>query len=228
VRSSVENPFIYEETNIKGTLNLLELSKDYKIKKFVFGSSSSVYGRCKEIPFLEHYKTDKQISPYASTKKAGESLCHTYSYLYSLNVVCLRFFTVYGPRGRPDMAPYLFTDKIYKGEPIKMYGDGTSRRDYTYVEDIVQGIMGALDKEIKYDVFNLGNSKTVMLKEFIAVIEEELDKKADIKQVEMPKSDVPVTYANIDKAREKLGYNPKTKIKEGMKKFIDWYKKEVA
>ncbi len=223
VRASIKDPFIYEMTNIKGTLNLLELSKEHKIKKFVFGSSSSVYGRNKEAPFSEDHRTDFPVSPYAATKKSGELMCYTYSYLYDLNIVCLRFFTVYGPRGRPDMAPYLFTQKINKGDPLKMFGDGTSRRDYTYVGDIVKGIVSALEREIKFEIFNLGNSQTVELKELISVIEKKLGKKAEIIRVEMPKEDVPMTYADISKAKKLLNYNPKTDIDEGISKFVDWY-----
>ncbi|MEM3373885.1 MAG: GDP-mannose 4,6-dehydratase [Candidatus Woesearchaeota archaeon] len=224
VRPSLENPFIYEETNVNGTLNLLELSKDYKVKNFVFASSSSVYGNNKKVPFSEDDKTDNAISPYAATKKAGEVLCYTYSYLYNLNSSCLRFFTVYGPRGRPDMAPYMFTKNILEGKPIKVYGDGSSKRDYTYVSDVVSGIIAALEKNFKYEIFNLGNSNTVSLNELIKTIEEITGKKAIIKREKMPKGDVPLTYADITKSKRLLGYEPKTNIKEGMQKFYEWYK----
>ncbi|MEM2131479.1 MAG: GDP-mannose 4,6-dehydratase [Candidatus Woesearchaeota archaeon] len=224
VRPSLENPFIYEETNVKGTLNLLELSRLFKVKNFVFASSSSVYGGNKKIPFSENDFTDNAISPYAATKKAGEVLCYTYSHLYNLNVSCLRFFTVYGPRGRPDMAPYLFTKNIIEGKPIKMFGDGTSKRDYTYISDIVSGIVSALEKNFKYEIFNLGNSDTVALKDLIKTIEEITGKKAIIKKEKMPLGDVPITYADITKSKKLLGYEPKVKIREGMQKFYDWYK----
>lgn len=223
VRPSIENPFIYEETNVKGTLNLLDLSKNFKIKNFLFASSSSVYGGNKKIPFSEDDKTDNAISPYAATKKAGEVLCYTYSHLYNLNVSCLRFFTVYGPRGRPDMAPYLFTKNILEDKTIKMFGDGSSKRDYTYIEDIVSGILFALEKNFKYEIFNLGNSETVALIDLIKAIEELTGKKAKIKKEKMPLGDVPITYADITKSKKLLNYNPKTSIKEGMKQFIDWY-----
>ncbi len=227
VRPSLENPFIYEETNVKGTLNLLELSKAFKIKNFIFGSSSSVYGNNTKIPFSEQDNTDRAISPYAATKKAGEVLCHTYSHLYGQKVSCLRFFTVYGPRGRPDMAPYLFTKNIMEGNPIKMYGDGNSKRDYTFVDDIVSGIISAMEKNYRYEIFNLGNSKTVKLKELIAVIEKNTGKKAKIKREQMPKGDVPMTYADISKSRKMLGYFPKSDITNGMACFTEWYVKNI-
>jgi UDP-glucuronate 4-epimerase len=227
VRPSLENPFIYEETNIRGTLNLLELSREFKLKNFVFGSSSSVYGLNAKVPFSEEDRTDNAISPYAATKKAGEVLCHTYSHLYGLNIICLRFFTVYGPRGRPDMAPYLFTEAIIKGKTITMYGDGTSKRDYTYVEDIVSGVISALEKKFRYEIFNLGESKTVELRKLISVIEKKTGKKAAIIKKQMPKGDVPITYADLSKSRKMLGYSPKTQIEEGMSSFIGWYMKEA-
>lgn len=228
VRPSLEDPFIYEETNIKGTLNLLELSKEFKIKNFVFGSSSSVYGTNTKVPFSENDNTDHAISPYAATKKAGEVLCYTYSHLYGLNISCLRFFTVYGPRGRPDMAPYLFTEHIIRKRPITMYGDGTSKRDYTYVGDIVSGIISALERNYRYEIFNLGESQTVELRELISVIEKNVGIKAKIIIKQMPKGDVPITFADIAKSRKMLDYRPKTGIDEGIKSFVKWYKKEVV
>jgi UDP-glucuronate 4-epimerase len=228
VRPSIKDPVLYEQTNILGTLNLLELARDNKTSNFVFGSSSSVYGKNKNIPFCENDRTDNPISPYAATKKAGEVLCHTYHYLYNLNITCLRFFTVYGPRGRPDMAPYLFTDKIYRGEPITMFGDGKSKRDYTYIKDIVSGILAAVDANHSFEIINLGNSQTVELKKFINIIEELLKKKAVINQEEMPKGDVPVTYADLSKANKLLQYSPQTDIKQGMREFISWYMNKVV
>jgi UDP-glucuronate 4-epimerase len=225
VRPSLENPFIYEETNVKGTLNLLELSRRSKIKNFVFASSSSVYGSNTKIPFSEDDKTDTPISPYAATKKAGEVLCHAYSHLYALNCSCLRFFTVYGERGRPDMAPYIFTKNVLEGTPLTMYGDGSSKRDYSYVIDVATGIISALEKNYRYEIFNLGNSHTVELKELIAIVEKETGKKAKIIRKDMPKGDVPLTYADLTKSKKMLGYNPKTDIYKGMACFVDWYKK---
>ena len=223
VRPSLSNPRLYFKVNVEGTLNLLELSKEFNIKTFIFGSSSSVYGNNEKTPFSEKDVTENQISPYASSKKAGELLCKTYSHLNNLNITCLRFFTVYGPRGRPDMAPYKFTDLISNGEQIEMYGDGTSKRDYTYVEEIVQGILSALEKSFKFEVINLGNSNPTELKRFIEIIEEALNKKAHIIEKPMPKGDVNITYADISKAKNLLNYDPKTNIEQGMKKFVEWY-----
>jgi UDP-glucuronate 4-epimerase len=226
VRPSIEDPLLYQDVNLKGTLNLLELAKEFKIKNFIFASSSSVYGKNKKTPFSESDSVDNPISPYAATKKAGELLCYTYHHLHNMNIACLRFFTVYGPRGRPDMAPYLFTKCIEKGRPIQRFGDGTSKRDYTYIADIVSGVIAAVDKELGYDIINLGNSQTVELNHLIQVIEKKLGKDAEIVQKPMPEGDVPITYADISKAKELLGYDPKTGIEEGMGDFIDWYLKQ--
>jgi UDP-glucuronate 4-epimerase len=223
VRPSLNNPFMYEETNIKGTLNLLELGKEFGVSNFIFGSSSSVYGENAKIPFSESDQTDFPISPYAATKKSGELLCYTYSHLYSMHCSCLRFFTAYGERGRPDMAPYLFSASIIKGKPITVFGDGTSKRDYTYVSDIVGGIVAALEKAYGYEIFNLGNSETVELKTLISTIEDILQKKAILVYKEMPMGDVPITYADITKSRKMLDYHPATSLRTGMEKFIQWY-----
>ncbi|MBU1198804.1 MAG: GDP-mannose 4,6-dehydratase [Nanoarchaeota archaeon] len=225
VRPSIEQPLLYEEVNVKGTFNLLDLAKDYKVKNFVFASSSSVYGNQKKIPFSETDDVNNPISPYAATKKTGELICHTYHHLYNINVTCLRFFTVYGPRGRPDMAPYMFTESILKGEPITRFGDGTTKRDYTYVSDIVQGVIAANDKELEYEIINLGNNQPVMLNDFIQVIENATGKKAVIKEMPMQPGDVDITYADITKANKLLGYKPTTSIEAGMKKFVEWYRK---
>jgi len=226
VRPSILNAFLYEDVNVRGTLNILDLAKEFKVRNFVFASSSSVYGINKSVPFSESDNVDNPISPYAATKKSGELLCFTYHHLYGLNMICLRFFTVYGPRGRPDMAPYLFTKSINEGKPIEVFGDGHSKRDYTFVSDIVMGIVSALDKELGYEIINLGNSQPIELNELISVIEQNLGKKAKIARKQMPEGDVPITYAGISKAQKLLGYNPKTTVKEGMKRFIDWYLKE--
>jgi UDP-glucuronate 4-epimerase len=222
VRASLQNPFIYEEVNVKGTLNLLELSKD--VKNFVFASSSSVYGGNKKIPFSESDPVDNQISPYGATKKAGEVLCHCYNYLYNIPISCLRFFTVYGPSGRPDMALFKFTKAISEGKTIDVYGNGKMKRDFTYVDDVVAGILAALDNNYPFEIFNLGNSNTVELMYFISLIEGELGKKAKINFLPMQPGDVPVTYADISKAKKMLGFVPKTKIEKGVRLFIDWYK----
>ena len=225
VRPSISNPFIYEEVNVRGTLNLLELAKKSNIKKFIFASSSSVYGNRDEVPFSERDATNSQISPYAATKKAGELLCYTYSSLYKIPAICLRFFTVYGPSGRPDMAPYKFVDGIAHNKEIEMYGDGSTKRDYTYVGDVVFGIMKSLDIDADYEIINLGCGNPVKLKDFISTIEKNLGKKAKIIQKEMQPGDVNQTYADISKARKLLGYNPKIKIEEGLRIFCEWYMK---
>jgi len=225
VRPSLINPIKYAKTNINGTINLLELAKKYKTDKFVFGSSSSVYGSQKKGPFYEEMKIDKPISPYAATKTAGEQFCSTYSHLYGLNIVCLRFFTVYGPRQRPDLAIHKFSGLISKGNPIPVFGDGTTKRDYTFIEDILQGVMASVEyNKSQYEIFNLGESQTVELKYLIELIEENLGKKALIEWQPNQKGDVPLTYADITKARKLLGYNPKTKIEDGLKVFADWFK----
>ena len=226
VRPSLENSKLYFDVNVMGTLNLLEMAKKHNIKTFIFGSSSSVYGDNKKTPFKESDLTENQISPYASTKKINELMCKTYSNLYNINCTCLRFFTVYGPRGRPDMAPYKFTDIIYNEKTIEMYGEGTSSRDYTYVTDLVDGIINALEKSYKYEIFNLGNSNPIELKKFINIIEKALDKKARIIKKPMPIGDVNTTYADISKSNKMLNYAPKIKIEEGIKKLVDWYTNE--
>lgn len=227
VRPSIQFPLLYQQVNVGGTLNLLDLAKDFKVKSFVFASSSSVYGNQKKTPFSETDNVDNPISPYAATKKAAELLCHTYHHLYKMKITCLRFFTVYGPRGRPDMAPYLFTDLISKGKPIHKFGDGTTQRDYTYIADIVKGVIVAIDRELDFEIINLGNNKPVMLNDFIQVIEKTTGKKAIIKEMPMQPGDVDITYADISKASKLLGYKPETSIEEGMKKFVEWYKENV-
>lgn len=227
VRPSLLNPKLYTEVNVNGTLNLLELAKEFQIKQFVFGSSSSVYGINCKIPFSENDKVSQPISPYAATKAAGELLCHTFSHLYDIRTICLRFFTVYGARQRPDLAIHKFSKLIWEGKPIPMFGDGTTRRDYTFVDDIIQGVRAAIDYEkSNYEIFNLGESQTIELKELIKLLEENLGKKAIIERHEMQPGDVPVTFADISKARELLNYNPQTKIEKGIPKFTDWFKSE--
>jgi UDP-glucuronate 4-epimerase len=225
VRPSLENPAGYLETNVNGTLNLLELTKEFKIEQFVFGSSSSVYGINSTVPFSEDEKISKPISPYAATKAAGELLCHTYSHLYDFRTVCLRFFTVYGARQRPDLAIHKFARLILQDKPIQVFGDGATRRDYTYIEDIIQGVRAAIDyTKSQHEIFNLGESRTVELKYLIELLEENLEKKAIIERLPMQPGDVPQTYADITKSRELLNYNPQTQIEDGIKKFVDWIK----
>ncbi|MDD2440423.1 MAG: SDR family NAD(P)-dependent oxidoreductase [Methanosarcinaceae archaeon] len=226
VRPSIEAPLLYEDVNIKGTLNLLELSKIHKPANLIVASSSSVYGINKKVPFRETDNVDKAISPYAASKKACETFCYTYHHLYGLPIVCLRFFTVYGPRQRPEMAIHKFTRLIDEGLEIQMYGDGTSKRDYTYISDIVDGIIRSMDIKEGYEILNLGNSKVVELRYLIHLIEKNLGKKAIIKQLPDQPGDVPITYSDISKAKELLGYAPQTSIEEGIEKFVKWYRGE--
>ena len=227
VRPSVNDPQLYIDTNITGTHHLLEASRQNAVKRFVFASSSSVYGLSKTVPFSEDLALPQTLSPYAATKLAGEHLCGNYSYLFGLRAVCLRFFTVYGPGQRPDLAIHKFTDAIHKGLAIPQYGDGTTRRDYTYIDDIVQGVMGALKYEGPlFDIFNLGENQTITLAELIREIEKGLGKKAVIERLPEQQGDMPLTSADITKARALLGYNPQTKIAEGIPKFIAWYLKK--
>lgn len=227
VRYSIQNPALYAEVNVTGTLNVLEMARIHRVQNFVFASSSSVYGLTSRAPFREDEPVSRPISPYAATKRAAELLLHTYHHLYALNCTALRFFTVYGPRGRPDMAPYLFTRWIFEGAPLKMFGDGSSRRDYTYIDDIVAGVVAALDADLPFEIINLGNSKTVALRDFIALVQRLVGRPAHIIQEDMQPGDVPLTSADIHKARELLGYDPHTDIEEGMTRFIDWYRKEI-
>jgi UDP-glucuronate 4-epimerase len=225
VRPSLSEPQLYTETNINGTLNLLELARSSNIKQFVFGSSSSVYGINAKVPFSEDDPIRQPISPYAATKGAGELLCHTYAHLYSLRCVCLRFFTVYGPRQRPDLAIHKFAKLISQRKPIPVFGDGSTRRDYTYVDDIIDGVMAAIDyDQSNYEVINLGESRTVELNELISLLEKELDTHAIIDRQPPQPGDVPQTFADISKARALLGYQPKTQIEDGLHRFIEWFR----
>lgn len=223
VRPSIEDPVLYNDINLIGTLNLLEACRKNDIKKLIFASSSSVYGNNKKIPFSESDLVDNPISPYASTKKSGELMVYTYHHLYNIKSACLRFFTVYGPKQRPEMAIHLFTDKIYNGEEIQMFGDGASMRDYTFVDDIVDGILSCRTAEYSYEVFNLGRSDTIKLSDLIEKIENKLSKKANIKRLELQPGDVDQTFSDISKASKILQYSPKVSIDEGLDKFIDWY-----
>ncbi len=227
VRKSIEIPLAYQAVNVQGTTNLLEFAKLNDIERFIFGSSSSVYGERSSGGFSEDDCTDKAVSPYAATKKAGEVLCYAYHHLYALKIVCLRFFTVYGPRGRPDMAPFKFLDWVTQGKEVTMFGDGLSSRDYTYVADIVSGIVASLQAPLDYEIINLGRGEPILLRDFIQTIEEIVGRKANIKQLPMNPGDVPHTLANVDKAKRLLGYQPQTSVREGMQEMYKWYKQEV-
>lgn len=225
VRPSLQQPGLYAETNINGTLNLLELAREHGIKQFVFGSSSSVYGINAKVPFSEDDPVRQPISPYAATKAAGELLGHTYSHLYGMRCICLRFFTVYGARQRPDLAIHKFARLISEGRPIPVFGDGTTRRDYTYIDDIIAGVRAAVDYQgSDYEVINLGESRTVELSELIALLEKELGRKATIERQPLQPGDVPQTFADITRARELLAYNPQTAIEDGIHRFVEWFR----
>lgn len=225
VRPSLASPQDYIETDIIGTVNLLQQARKYNIEQFIFASSSSVYGTNKKIPFKEKHPTENQISPYACAKKAAEIYCKTYHRLYNLPVTILRYFTVYGPRQRPEMAIHKFTRLILKDKEIPMYGDGTSERDYTYIDDALQGTTAAIERKFDFEIFNIGNSQTTELRKLISIIEKETGKKANIKKLPPQPGDVPLTYADISKAKKMLGYNPKVSIEQGVGKFVNWYKK---
>lgn len=225
VRPSIENPLLYQSVNNEGTMNLLEMSKKHHIKNFVFASSSSVYGNNEKVPFSESDNVDFPISPYAATKKAGELMCFNYHHLYGMSIACLRFFTVYGPRQRPDLAIHKFTQLILDEKPIQVFGDGSTQRDYTYIEDILDGITKAIQfvqSGCHYEIFNLGESQTVSLKQMIETIEKVLGKEAKKIPMPMQPGDVNRTFADTTKSRKLLGYNPVTHFEDGIKKFIDW------
>src|SRR5216110_19242 len=224
VRPSIAQPQLYYDSNVNGTLHLLDAARTAGIERFIFASSSSVYGICTDVPFSEDFHLTQTISPYAATKIAGEFLCSTFSHLYQMRVVALRYFTVYGPRQRPDLAIHRFTRRIYAGQPIDQFGDGTTRRDYTYIDDVIQGTMAALNyDESPFDIFNLGESETIQLKDLISAIEKALGKKAKVNRLPEQPGDMPLTCADISKARKLLGYNPATPFTDGLPRFVDWF-----
>ena len=228
VRPSIENPEEYYNVNVNGSSNLLEACKNRKIQKFIFASSSSIYGNNPKVPFSENDTVDNQISPYAETKKAGEHLCRSYYNLTDMSVACLRFFTVYGPRQRPDLAIHKFTKLIFNNQEIPFYGNGDTERDYTYIDDVIEGIIKTIElikqDHKKFENFNLGESNTVSLKLMVKTLENVIGKKAIINPLPMQPGDVIRTYADISKSRKVLGYTPKTDFQEGIIKFVDWYK----
>jgi UDP-glucuronate 4-epimerase len=224
VRPSIQYPQLYYDTNVSGTLHLLEAAHVTGVERFIFASSSSIYGASKTVPFSEDQHLIQTLSPYAATKIAGEFLCSTYSHLYQLRVVALRYFTVYGPRQRPDLAIHQFTRRIHAGQPIEQFGDGTTRRDYTYIDDVIQGTIAALQYEGPlFDIFNLGESETIQLKDLIVAIEKALGKKAKINQLPEQPGDMPLTCADISKAKKLLDYRPTTRLNQGLPRFVEWF-----
>lgn len=229
VRPSLKEPRLYLETNVTGTLNLLEQMRTHGISKILFASSSSVYGNRTDPPFREDQDISRPVSPYAATKAMGESLLHSYSHLYGIQVIALRFFTVYGAAQRPDLAIHTFTHRIEQRQPIQLFGDGTTRRDYTFIDDIIQGILGAITyNQSPFEVFNLGESEPVELRRLITLLEERLGKKALVEWQPMQPGDVMMTCADISKARRLLGYHPQTSIEQGLACFVDWYRQRAS
>ena len=227
VRPSISDPLLYQDVNIRGTIVLLESCKAHGIKNFIFASSSSVYGENQRVPFTERDLDIQPISPYGATKRAGELLCYSYHHLYKMNIACLRIFTAYGPRQRPEMAIHKFARLIDQGGKIPMFGDGSSRRDYTYIDDLVDGILGVTRYHKGFEIYNLGESQTTSLKELIQFIEKAIGKKANVEMLDPQPGDVSVTYADITKAKRMLKYQPGVKMEEGIKRFVEWYKKNI-
>lgn len=223
VRPSLQEPILYEDVNCIGTLRLLEAARRHGPNIFIFGSSSSVYGINEKVPFSESDEVNQPISPYATTKRAGELLCYNYHHLYGFRIACLRFFTVFGPGQRPEMAIHKFTDLLYRGQSVPMYGDGESRRDYTYVDDIIDGVVASLDLAPGFEILNLGGAYTTSLKDLIHWIAEELAVEPRIDYLPGQPGDVPITYADVSKAARLLGYSPKVPIREGLRRFVAWY-----
>ncbi len=228
VRYSLKDPFSYQKSNLEGFLNLLEFARKYGVANFVYASSSSVYGNNKKIPFSEEDRVDTPISLYGATKRANELIAHAYSHLYRIPCTGLRYFTVYGPWGRPDMALSIFAEAILRKRPIKVFNNGLMNRDFTYIDDIVEGTVAALERPSSYSIFNLGNSNSVGLLEFISILEEELGLVADKKLMPMQPGDVADTAADITKSRKLLGFDPKTSVREGIRKFAVWYRDYYA
>jgi len=224
VRPSIADPLLYQDVNVNGTNVMLEAARERDVRSFIFASSSSVYGNNEKVPFAESDVVDHPISPYAATKKAGELICHTYHHLFRMNITCLRFFTVYGARQRPDLAIHKFTRLIEEGKPIPVFGDGSMMRDHTYIEDIIRGVVAAIDRCEGYAIYNLGESEPVSLSDLISSIEVALGKKAIIDRKPVPPGDVNKTYADVSLARAELGYEPSTHLAEGLERFVAWYR----
>lgn len=228
VRPSLKDPLHYEDVNMRGTMTLLEEARRRPGQRFVFASSSSVYGARDRVPFSEADDIPHPVSPYAATKRAGELMCYTYHHLFAVPVACLRFFTVYGPRQRPEMAIAKFTRSILEGEPIPFFGDGSTRRDYTYIDDIVDGVVAALDRCEGYEIYNLGESATTTLTELVEGLERALGRKAVLDRQPNQPGDVPLTCADVSKARAKLGYRPKTPVADGLARYVEWYRRTAG
>ena len=224
VRPSIADPIGYYDVNVTGTAYLLEAARKFEVPKFIFGSSSSVYGNNKKVPFAESDNVDFPISPYAASKKAGELLCHTYHHLFGIDITCLRFFTVYGPRQRPDLAIHKFTKLIESAQPIPVFGDGSMSRDFTYIDDIIAGILAALDRCAGFSTYNLGESQPIRLDALIAAIQKVLGKKAVIDSQPLQPGDVQRTFADISLARAQLDYNPSTDLAHGLENFVTWFR----
>jgi UDP-glucuronate 4-epimerase len=224
VRASLEQPLLYEEVNCKGTMNLLEMARRHRVKRFVFASSSSVYGNVRETPFREDARIDRPESPYAATKAAGELYCHNYYHLFGISCTALRFFTAYGPRQRPDMAIHKFATLIDQGKEIPFFGDGNTARDYTFYSDIIDGVESAIDRDLGFEIINLGESRTTTLSTLVGIIEKELGKKAVLNKLPIQPGDVEITCADVSKARRLLDYDPSTTIEDGVHRFIEWFK----
>ena len=224
VRYSLIDPFSYQKSNLEGFLNLLEMAREHPVSNLVYASSSSVYGKNEDYPFSTEDRTDTPVSLYGATKKANELMAHAYSHLFNIPCTGLRYFTVYGPWGRPDMALFIFTEAILNDRPIKVYNHGRMKRDFTYIDDIIDGTIAALDRPFAYEIFNLGNSRVIELLDFIGVIEQGLGKKAQKEMLPIEPGDVPETSADIVRSKEMLGFSPKTSLKEGVGKFLAWYR----
>lgn len=224
VRPSIEQPLVYQDVNVGGLNVMLEAARSRGIKRFVFASSSSVYGNNPKVPFSEDDRVDNPISPYAATKKAGELICHTYHHLFGMDITCLRFFTVYGARQRPDLAIHKFTSLINAGKAIPVFGDGSMMRDHTYIDDIIRGVVASIDHCGGYRIYNLGESRPVSLSDLIAAIEKALGKKAIIDRKPVPPGDVQTTYADVSRAQAELGYEPRTHLADGLAKFVEWFR----
>ncbi|MDY7040671.1 MAG: GDP-mannose 4,6-dehydratase [Chloroflexota bacterium] len=227
VRYSIERAPLYVAVNVQGTINVLEAARRHRARNFVFASTSSVYGRSNSVPFREDDSTDHPLAPYPATKKADEVMGHAYHNLFGLNFTALRFFSVYGPRGRPDMMPYMVTDRILHDGEIVLFEAGQMHRDWTYIADIVSGVIAALDTDLPYEIINLGRGEPVLMADFVRLVEELVGKRARLVTPPAPPSEPPITYADISKARRLLGYNPQTGVAEGMRRFVDWYQGEV-